>query len=251
MESEARSVTPLNSIPADVLEMLGPPPLLSTEDERLYFAIVAQIARPIPSPDIVTWMLIKDLADHRFEIARYRRLKTRLIQWAAEQERARRRGSLADADRPEQGDAPEADVAAFQVALRGIHGNDARFNEMVSLQSRQNREREAGAREARMREARERDSIANAQPAAEDDFVGVFANWIGEIERIDILARAAEQRFTHALREIERHIFGFGRLLRADLDRLIDGEVVSGSPRHAIAQVHQAGDARALSHGDR
>src|SRR5205085_900532 len=119
--------------------------------------------------------------------------------------------------------------------------NDARFNEMVSLQSRENS----------ARVARERDSIANARLPADDDFVGVFANWINEIERIDVLVRAAEQRFAVALREIERHIFGFGRLLRDDLNRLIDGEVVNGPTRRAIAEVHQSEDARALSPRDR
>jgi hypothetical protein len=235
MESQAPSVTPLNSIPADVLEMLGPPPLLSSEDEQLYFAIAAQIARSVPSPDIITWMLIKDLADHRFEIARYRRLKTRLIQWAADQERARRRGALPDTEPYEQRYPSPETIAALEVASRGINGNDPRFDEMVRLQARENREREASEREAREREAKERDSIENAQPLNEDDFVGVFANWINEIERIDMLARAAEQRFTHALREIERHIVGFGRLLRDDLGGLIDGEVVGGPKAHIRA----------------
>ena len=63
MEQHVSPVTPMNSIPADIQEMLGPPPLLSTEDEKLYFAFVAKLAQPIPSPDIITWMLIKDLAD--------------------------------------------------------------------------------------------------------------------------------------------------------------------------------------------
>jgi hypothetical protein len=231
METQTPSVTPLNSIPADVLEMLGPPPLLSTEDEKLYFAIVAQIARPLPSPDIITWMLIKDLADHRFEIARYRRLKTRLMQWAADQESARRRGLDPDADRTGQQDAEERRHATYIVASRGIYGNDPRFDALVEQELREERERNA---------AKPRGSIEapTAQPLTDDDLVGVFDNWIGAHERIDALLRSAELRFTQALREIERHIFGFGRLLRDDVDTLIDGEFVSGpkTPIRAISR---------------
>jgi hypothetical protein len=228
MENQALSVTPLNSIPADVLEMLGPPPLLSTEDEKLYFAIVAQIARPLPSPDIITWMLIKDLADHRFEIARYRRLKTRLMQWAADQESARRQGLDPDADRPGQQDAEERRHATYMVASRSIYGNNPRFDALVEQELREERERNAAKRRGSIEEP-------TAQPLTDDDFVGVFDNWISAHERIDALLRSAELRFTQALREIERHIFGFGRLLRDDPDGLIDGEVVGGPKTHIRA----------------
>jgi hypothetical protein len=123
-------------------------------------------------------------------------------------------------------------MAAFQVALRGIHGNDARFNELVTQELREERARNAALEPqppGRIEEPK-------AQPSTDDDFVGVFGNWINEVERIDALLRAAEQRFTQALREIERHIFGFGRLLRDDLNKLIDGEVVGGPTSHREAR---------------
>ena len=146
MEQHISPVTPMNSIPADIQEMLGPPPLLSTEDEKLYFAFVAKLAQPIPSPDIITWMLIKDLADHRFEIARYRRLKSRLIQRAAEQGRARGRSLLPDAERPELSESRMRSIAALEVAQRGIYGNDPRFEELVDQEFREMEEREAQAK---------------------------------------------------------------------------------------------------------
>src|SRR5688572_12109602 len=72
-------VAPLDTIPSDVLQLLGPPPLLPTENADLYFAILAQFARSIrPDVDLITWMLIKDLADNRVEIARYRYIKATL-----------------------------------------------------------------------------------------------------------------------------------------------------------------------------
>src|SRR5262245_8809605 len=72
----------IDSIPSDVLKLLGPPPLLSTEDANLYYAMLASIAQSIRPGDCITWLLIKDLADHRVEVARYRRFKTGFIQAA-------------------------------------------------------------------------------------------------------------------------------------------------------------------------
>ena len=71
---------PLDIIPPEILELLGPPPLLPSEDAKAYYATLAFFARSIrPGEDLITWMLIKDLADHRAEIARYRRLKAALV----------------------------------------------------------------------------------------------------------------------------------------------------------------------------
>jgi hypothetical protein len=295
MESQDLLVTPMNTIPADIVEMLGPPPLLSTEDEKLYFAIMAKIARPLPSPDILTWMLIKDLADHRFEIARYRRIKSRLIQQAAEQaEQESLRRLAPDPDGPIKGPPLERAMAAFDVELRAIRGdaeaqsargNESKFNELIDQQVRERRARDAKALGAKL----------EPDPPMKNDYAAVFANWINDVEKIDVPLRAAEQRFSQGLREIERHIIGFGRLLRDDLDKLIDGEVVSRARSHqevravsqpapkllrqdqkpgaslellaprqrgsttrpkqsgarAMPEVHQPGDARAVSGQDR
>jgi hypothetical protein len=222
MEKHVPSVVALNSIPADVLEMLGPPSLLPAEDEKLYLAVLAKIAQPIRSPDIVTWMLIKDLVDHRFEIARYRRLKTRSIQRAADQERARSRPGAEHTEKPY----PSLHtIAALEVAIRGVYGNDPRFEELVEQEVRDMQAREEAL------ELQRRGSIeaAEVQPLSDDDFVGAFGNWIDDHERIDVLLRGAEHRFAQALREIERHTSGFGRLLRDDWDKVVDGEVISTS----------------------
>jgi hypothetical protein len=59
--------------------------MLSTEDGTLYSATIAFFAKSIRPDDLILWFLIRDLADHRVEIARYRRIKT------ATMERARSR----------------------------------------------------------------------------------------------------------------------------------------------------------------
>jgi hypothetical protein len=63
------------TIPPEILEILGPPPLLSTEDKDLYYATLARFAKDLAPSDLVTWLLIKDLADYRVEIQRCRRGK--------------------------------------------------------------------------------------------------------------------------------------------------------------------------------
>ena len=63
-------------VPATIRAILGPPALLSSEDAAIYEATLAHCAREVAPRDLIAWMLIKDLADHRLEIARYRRIRT-------------------------------------------------------------------------------------------------------------------------------------------------------------------------------
>lgn len=66
-------------LPSEVREILGPPPILSTEDSTIYYATLAWFAKDLQPADLITWLLVKDLADHRIEIARYRRFKTTML----------------------------------------------------------------------------------------------------------------------------------------------------------------------------
>ena len=66
-------------IPATIREILGPPALLPGEDAATYEATLAHFAREVAPRDLIAWMLIKDLADHRLEIARYRRIRAALV----------------------------------------------------------------------------------------------------------------------------------------------------------------------------
>ena len=86
------------------------------------------LAREVAPRDIIAWMLIKDLADHRLEIARYRRLKSLLIERAAEQERLRLGDQAPAIDEPYKRNFDEV-RASFRVAGREIYGNDPRFEE--------------------------------------------------------------------------------------------------------------------------
>src|SRR5918911_701919 len=59
-----------------IAALLGSSPLLSTEDQRSYDGTLDMLARAVRPGDPIAWFLVKDLADLRFEIDRYRRIKS-------------------------------------------------------------------------------------------------------------------------------------------------------------------------------
>jgi hypothetical protein len=114
--------------------------------------MLATVADSMRPTDIIAWLLIKDLVDHRVEIARYRRFKTAVVQ-------------------PRTG----------------------------------------------------------AQ-STEANLVDNFYSWIQNHERTENLLRAAEERFSATLAELDRHVRGLGRFIREQWD-LIEGEL---APSHAL-----------------
>src|SRR5258708_5084579 len=73
-----------DDIPTDVLHLIGLPPTLPWESKELYFKMIASFAEALEPDDLISWMLIKDLADHRLEIARYRVIKAGFVKAACE-----------------------------------------------------------------------------------------------------------------------------------------------------------------------
>ena len=78
-ETNGAPTAVVSPIPSEIQELLGPPPLLPNEDIKLYYALLDSLAQTILPTDVIAWLLIRDLADHRIEIARYRRFKAALI----------------------------------------------------------------------------------------------------------------------------------------------------------------------------
>ena len=87
--------------------MFGPPPVLSSEDSKAYYAMWARILESIKASDFIEQMLAKDLADATWEMKRYSRHKALVIerkyleqQELYEDEEAEERKS--DAKRPQK-----------------------------------------------------------------------------------------------------------------------------------------------------
>lgn len=210
-------------LPAELLEILGPPPILSTEEERVYYGMMARLAKDIAPNDILTWLLIKDLVDHRIEIDRCRRLKVSAVREAFEeriiQSKAQRKHALdveikalreaADAARAKELNPKPYDGAKVDARLAEI---EAQF------------EREASTKRQEYEKAV--NTLEGLKPN-EKDVMQTFNRWIVGHDNIDDIQERVEKKFFVTLREIERHVLGFAKALREEL-KIIEAEVLEG-----------------------
>jgi hypothetical protein len=233
--SEMEKKTPAalsDLIPADVLELLGPPPLLSTEDARLYYAMLANFAQAIQPADFITWLLVKDLADHRVEIARYRRFKSGIIQHAAlkdmriECSRWREHATYVTSRLKREAEEEK------QILTKS--GKTAFEIEQLNQDIDNKLNAEIAKSDAEAQSAIQR---LSSTPATEADFVGLFSGWAKEHEWIDNHIHAAEQRFTASLEELDRHVRGLGQFFREEWDKIIEGELAEPSTSDQASSV--------------
>jgi hypothetical protein len=162
-------------------------------------------------------MLIKDLADHRLEIARYRRIRTALVRHPVD----RRAEEMVQ----EQKGNYEVELLALDETVFELRekveaggGTDV-TQEYVKIDAYKAEQRDAAnqARNALIAE------IRSYQPTDRDIAAGL-PSWIGGYQQLDRCLQAAEQRFIATLRDLERHAAGFGKTLR-HVD-VIEGEVL-------------------------
>src|SRR5689334_21392659 len=83
-----RSAKAAAALTPEIVEIFGAPPLLSTEDAGAYDDMLAKLANAVHPGDIIACLLIKDIADKRTEIARWRRQKAALVEKETQQQRA-------------------------------------------------------------------------------------------------------------------------------------------------------------------
>ena len=75
-----RSVTLTSPhIPAHIVELLGPAPLLKGEDPKQYQALFSELARSVKPADVTEWLWVRDIVDLTWDTIRYRRLKAKWI----------------------------------------------------------------------------------------------------------------------------------------------------------------------------
>jgi hypothetical protein len=65
---------------AEILELFGPPPVLSSEDIRSYQEIMARLLEEFAPRDFMGRLLIKELTDSNWEVMRYSRHTTLLME---------------------------------------------------------------------------------------------------------------------------------------------------------------------------
>ena len=98
-ECESMSTeTPLRCVPPDIEVLFGVPPLLSTEDPRLYWEMLDRFAGFVEPRNVFEWLWVKDLVDLCWEIDRLRRFKKLLIDKELDDEGEKAAGPEIEAD---------------------------------------------------------------------------------------------------------------------------------------------------------
>jgi hypothetical protein len=64
--------------------------------------------------------------------------------------------------------------------------------------------------------------------SSEHDLALAFETWAPKHERLDALLETAERRFSTTLARLERHLDGFARSMRANLERIVEVEPAGG-----------------------
>src|SRR6476660_2119417 len=82
------SKTPLRCVPPDIEVLFGAPPLLSTEDPRLYRDMLDRFVGSVEPRNVIEWLWVKDIVDLSWEIARLRRYRVLLIERERESKNA-------------------------------------------------------------------------------------------------------------------------------------------------------------------
>jgi len=212
----------MKSIPAEVLEIFGDAPILSTEDSARYHAMIAAFAEHVDPGDFITWCTIKDLADCRTEIWRYRRMKAQTVDNAHRAVVEKRLDGLRDALARAPAEirtrlVKEADEKLKQQVLQG----DELTKFAADLEARI--EAETKARQDRLGE---KIDYWQAYRPNESELAGQLHVWIGQHGALDQQISFAEGKYAAAVEDLERHLFGFGRALRGELHKIIEGEIV-------------------------
>jgi hypothetical protein len=76
----------ISQIPDHVRELWGKPPLLRSEDPKVYDKLAQTVVRAIEPGDGIEWLLVNDVVAHSWEIRRLRQFKTLLIELKREED---------------------------------------------------------------------------------------------------------------------------------------------------------------------
>jgi hypothetical protein len=232
--NETTKIALVDTIPPDIMELFGPPPLLDAEEAKVYYGMLTSFARSIRPADLITWMLIKDLADHRVEIARYRRMKVAFVRAAHET----KVGS----------DMEDRIVTTISLVEKLVEMKEERLpiSAERTEEYKELHDRLIDHFDECIYELRLMPKLAKGVTMTEADVAALFSNWVKDLERIDTLLQAAEKRFSRTLAEIDHHQRGLGRYCREELNNIIDGEIVE-APTAGAVPADQVGGLKIVS----
>jgi hypothetical protein len=190
---------------AQRLALFGPPPLIEGEDAAAYDQLLVRICAAVRSIDIIDEIFIADVVHSEWEVLRWRRLKSSLIQ-------ARGRRVLQNFLEPIRKDWIQDE--AFPASRLDMIREDQATKELVQAYAR--REPHAVTLVHRL--------LTDAGASMDDLMAEALAEKLDDIERIDRLTSIAESRRNASLHEIERRRAVLGETLRRSVQEIEDGE---------------------------
>ena len=199
------------TMPAEIRELLGPAPVLTTEDAKRYERILRNFAQCVRPRDFIEWMWVLDLTDHRWEIERLRRFKHQLVE-EAHKANVERTNAVTE--------------ASFVAEVWGLCATARSVLSGLPLEPALKTEREqklnADIEDLTTKTEKQLAKLNRAPTSA--DFARVADEWILPYERVEKLLRSAENAFNGVLEQIDHHREGLGLRLRKVCDEIIDGE---------------------------
>lgn len=222
MDSHSSSdVTKL--IPLNILMILGPPPLLVSEDEGTYYEFLGQLAKDIGPRDMLAWKYIKHIADYFFEVSRYRLIKSEIAQHATDSYLNKLEADL-EAQKAVDVHTVQAAAGLKITEVEKSHGSKTpegakRIGELEA-------KCKAGVAAIEKRYAQHRAGLEALGAKPCDTLALTLEEWIHPVAKIDKLLEISEESLRTAVRDLERHMSGFGQALRERVNKIIDGEVI-------------------------
>jgi hypothetical protein len=179
------------------MTMFGSPPVLLGEDEQAYGSLFKALASGLKSRGIIEQIWLNDVVDLTWEIARLRKIMTRLI---SDKVPDFLEGYLAPAMRNHSDDAAQKLVRKWM----------------------------AGDADAKARV----DKLLTQTNSTIDSIYGrALTKDIDYIERIDQMVATLERRRNSVFHEIDRHRATFSRALRDNVEQIEDAEFKEVEPK--------------------
>jgi hypothetical protein len=194
---------------AELGELLGPPPVLSTENAKAYDEVLARLMQCLAPRDFMEQILIKQLTDCTWEMMRYTRHKTLAIEHKVRQrlefQAQRAKAAAQNRDAQARGLAESDHEPATEL------GRMSKLEDMVE------------------NVVHDVDAIL-LKPPVELDHVRALEAAIAYHGKLDQLLNAAVARRNDVLEQFERYRHGWGKRLRKASDEIIDAEFNDAEP---------------------
>jgi hypothetical protein len=188
-------VSILNS--SELKELLGPPPVLSSEDRKVYDEIMARLMECLDPKDFLEQLLIKQFVDSNWEVTRYTRHKTLGIERKARQIRE-----------------AQAKHAKAQAQMKRVGTAPHPANELGRMDELENTIENT---------VNDVDAILD-RPTAELNHARALEIGVVHHLQLDQLLNTAIARRDDALAQLERYRRGLGKRLQKAAEEIIDAE---------------------------